>query len=139
MPMKSKERTAELTHLRNAGNYKHNVSVLKEESGEFFIVARKTHDKKPEDYLPCDDCLGFFLREGLWRHKQVCPLRNPSLALKIGHLLKKCAKVAKSEALIIGDLDQGTRANNFLTLCNDEWADEISSCALQTLTKKQDE
>ena len=63
--------------------------------------------------------------------------KNPSLALKIGHLLKKCAKVAKSEALIIGDLDQGTRANNFLTLCNDEWEDEISSCASQTLTKNK--
>lgn len=260
IPLKSKERSAELTRLRNAGNYKHNVTVLKQESGEFVVFARKAHVTKPEDYLPCDDCLGFFLREGLWRHKQVCPLRtgkqksrrvqadaalllpasnkihtglkenvfgkmvrdevtiaarndriilkigeklyqkhghlthlyshisqkmrelgrflicsktqdlsinclndilcpekfplavlstkvlcqfnevtnsykNPSLALKIGHLLKKCAKLAKSEALINGDVEQGSRADNFLTLCEEEWTDEISSSALQTLTK----
>ncbi|XP_052248172.1 uncharacterized protein LOC127856165 isoform X14 [Dreissena polymorpha] len=262
MPIKSKERTAKWTRLRNAGNYKHNVSVLKEESGEFVVVARQSHDTKPEDYLPCDDCLGFFQREGLWRHKQVCPLRtgkqksrrvqadaalllpasntihaglkenvfgkmvkdevtlaarndtiilkvgeklyqkhghlphlyshisqkmrelgrflicsktqdlsicclndilrpekfplavqstkalcefnevtnsykNPSLALKIGHLLKKCSKVAKSEALINGDVERGSRADNFLAVCNDKWADEISSCALETLTRNK--
>ncbi|XP_056011555.1 uncharacterized protein LOC130051986 isoform X4 [Ostrea edulis] len=262
LPLRSKNRTAEITRLRNAGNYKHNVSVLKKESGELVVVARQSNDSKPEDYLPCDECLGFFLKEGLWRHKQVCKLRtgkqksrrvqadaalllpasnsihaglkekvfgkmvrdevtiaarndaiilkvgeklyqkhghlthlyshisqkmrelgrflicaktqdlsinclndiidpekfplavkstkvlcefnevtntykNPSLALKLGHLLKKCAKVAKSEALINGDVEGGSRADNFLTLCENEWTDEISSSALQTLTRNK--
>ncbi|XP_033730120.1 uncharacterized protein LOC117319420 [Pecten maximus] len=58
---------------------------------------------------------------------------NPSLALKIGHLLKKCAKIKKSSALSSGDSDLGKNADDFLTLLDDEWTDEISSSALQTL------
>lgn len=58
---------------------------------------------------------------------------NPYLALKMGHLLKKCAKVTKSEALMNRDTEQGTRADAFLTRCEDDWTDEISSSALQTL------
>ena len=62
---------------------------------------------------------------------------NPSLALKLGHLLKKCAKVAKSDALINRDFEQGSRADNFLTLCEDERTDEISSSAFQTLARNK--
>ena len=36
-----------------------------------------------------------------------------------------------------GDADQGKRADIFLTLCNDEWTDEISSAALQTLVSNK--
>jgi len=58
---------------------------------------------------------------------------NPSLVLKIGHLLKKCAKIKKSSALSSGDSVMGRKADEFLSLCIDDWTDEISSSALQTL------
>jgi hypothetical protein len=258
LPKKSHERSVELTRIRNAGNYKHNVQALKEGKGTLVVVSRQSHDNDPGDYLPCEDCLGFFLKDSLWRHKKECSLSsgkksrrvqadaalllpatnninkglkenvfgrmvrdevtivvrndpiilkvgeklyqkhghlphlyshisqkmrelgrflicsrkqdsrinclndilspekfpvvlkstkvlcaynaetntfaNPSLALKLGHLLKKCSKVAKSEALIFGDVEQGKKADNFLTLCEDEWTDEISTIALQTLS-----
>ena len=259
LPLKSKERSLELTRVRNAGNYKHNVQVLKEGKGELVVFARNSSETKPEDYLPCESCLGFFLKGSLWRHKQVCPLAskgqkfrrvqadaalllpaskeihkglkqnvfskmigdnvtiaarndriilkigeklyqkhghlphlfshisqkmrecgrflicardidsninclndiltpekfvvavkatkvlcnfdeirnsyaNPFLALKLGHLLKKCAKLSKSDALMYGNVEQGTKADGFLTLCQNEWTDEISSSAIQTLT-----
>jgi len=58
---------------------------------------------------------------------------KPSLASKIGHLLKKCAKIKKSSALSSGDSVMGRKADEFLSLCIDDWTDEISSSALQTL------
>ena len=262
LPKNSKKRSLEIMRVRRAGNYRHNVDVLKNGNGEIVVVARPSVETKPQDYLPCEGCLGFFLKEGLWRHKKVCPfvetghmtrnvqseaalllpspleineglkthvvskmatdnvtiaarndqiivkigeklyqkhghlphLRshisqkmrelgrflicardedsdircmadilvpakfplalkctrtlckfdsevncfgNPSLALKLGHLLKKCAKVLKCEALISGDTELGNRADGFLSLCEDEWTDEISSCALSTLTTKK--
>lgn len=262
LPLRSKSRTVELLRLRNAGNYKHNIEVLKEGRGELVTWTRHSNETSSEDYLPCENCLGFFLKGSLWRHKQVCPLmkkgqksrrvqaeatlllpasieinkglkenvvskmvgdevsiaaRNdrvimkigeklyqkhghlphlythisqkirelgrflicarkqdadincmtdilapekfpvavkatkvlckfdevnnhyssPSLALKIGHLLKKCAKLSKSESLINGSVEQGNKADGFLTLCENEWTDEISSSALQTLTKNK--
>lgn len=262
LPLKSKERGQEIMRVRRAGNYKHNVDVLKKGKGEIVVVARHSTETKAEDYLPCESCLGFFLKAGLWRHRQVChfasmknkkgkvqaeaalllpssieiheglktnviskmspdevtiasrtdriivrigerlyqkhghlphlrshisqkmrelgrflicakeknsdikcisdllvpemfPLvissvkllckydesencfRNPSLALKLGHLLKKCAKLAKCEALINEDQEKATKADGFLILCEDMWTDEISSCALTTLTTKK--
>lgn len=114
MPMKSKIRTAELTRLRNAGNYKHNVSVLKEESGELVVVARQSHGTKPEEYLPCEDCLGFFLREGLWRHKQVCPLRTGK---------QKSRRVQAEAALLLpasNKIHAGLKENVFGKMLKDE-------------------
>lgn len=59
---------------------------------------------------------------------------NPSLALKLGHSLKKCAKIKTSMALIEGSEDMSKNADAFYTLCENEWSDSISSSALQTLT-----
>ncbi|XP_060572464.1 uncharacterized protein LOC132730528 [Ruditapes philippinarum] len=255
----SKERKDRLEKLRNAGDYKHNTEVLRTGKGVIITWARNSEQTSAEDYLPCEYCLGFFLRSSLWRHQQTCnfnegkkkrrkiqsearlllpssieaskglkenvisrmagdeitivvrndpliiklgeklyqrhgsqrhlfahisqkmrelgrflisarrndadvihlcdiidprkfPLAvkatqylckfneetnkylNPSLALKIGHLLKKCAKIQRTEALIQGDLLLKEKAVNFLTICEGEWTNEISSCALQTLT-----
>lgn len=33
-----------------------------------------------DNYLPCEDCLGFFLKENLWRHRKVCPFRKGTAA-----------------------------------------------------------
>ena len=262
LPLKSRKRKVELLRLMNAGDYQHNMQVLKEGKGHLVTSTRHSHETSPKDYLPCDGCLGFFLKVNLWRHKQVCPLMkkgqksrrvqaqaslllpasteineglklnifnkmksdevtnaarndriilkigeklyqkhgslphlythisqkirelgrfllcareqnagiicindiltpekfpvavrstkvlckydkvknkylNPSLALKLGHLLKKCAKLSKSEALISGNSEQANKADGFLSLCKDEWTEEISSSALQTLTRNK--
>lgn len=60
---------------------------------------------------------------------------NPSLALKLGHLLKKAAKVCKTDSLIHGNNDLISRCEEFLTLLESEWTDEISSTALRTVVQ----
>lgn len=57
----------------------------------------------------------------------------PSLALKLGHSLKKCATIVKTKALINGKTNLKEKAVEFIELCCNEWSTEISSMALQNL------
>lgn len=57
---------------------------------------------------------------------------NPSLALKLGHSLKKCCSIVRSQALMSGDKELQESSASFRELCESEWR-EISSVALHTL------
>ena len=262
-PKKSKGRSLALLKLRNAGDFQNNMTVLKNGEGTLITWARPDKEHVTyKDYLPCEDCQGFFQRSNLWRHRQTCPFittkaknqkvqsqaqlllptsekvssglkdnviskmvcdevtlaarndpiivavgeklfrkhghlphlntyvsqkmrelgrflikvreidpkivsmrcvmspekyplavnatrllcmykedinkySNPSLALKLGHLLKKCAKIQKSSSLIECDSEKGRKADEFLSLVEAEWTDDISSSALQTLASQK--
>ncbi|KAJ8023168.1 N-lysine methyltransferase KMT5A-B [Holothuria leucospilota] len=58
---------------------------------------------------------------------------KPSLALKLGHTLKKVAMMLVSEALIEGSTDKERLARDFHTLLKENWETEVSSHALRTL------
>ena len=58
---------------------------------------------------------------------------TPSLALKLGHSLKKAAQYVKSEALQGQDNEMKNWAEAFVELCQVEWSNEVSSQALTTL------
>lgn len=58
---------------------------------------------------------------------------TPSLALKLGHSLKKCAMILLSEALQTMSKDQEDKAKAFIRLCEMEWSSEVSTAALGTL------
>lgn len=62
---------------------------------------------------------------------------NPSLALKVGHTLKKVSTVVKGQALERGDDILFQRASGFLDLCGIRWTEEISSHALRTLYQRK--
>lgn len=92
-----------LTHL-----YSH-ISQKMRELGRFLICSRKKDSRinclndilSPEKFpvvLKSTEVLCAF-------NEETNTYANPSLALKLGHLLKKCSKVAKSEALIHGDVE----------------------------------
>jgi hypothetical protein len=57
----------------------------------------------------------------------------PSLPLKIGHSLSKCAHICRAEALIEGNNDNLQEADRFLSLYDSEWEHRISSRALSVL------
>ena len=42
-------------------------------------------------YLPCNYCLGFFKKDGLWQHMKVCPLKVNSSGGKQERVQAKCA------------------------------------------------
>ena len=62
---------------------------------------------------------------------------TPSLALKLGHTLKKCAASVVAEALQTSARDKEDKANAFIRLCEMEWSNEVSSAALNTLHSKK--
>ncbi|XP_022111106.1 uncharacterized protein LOC110990416 [Acanthaster planci] len=57
----------------------------------------------------------------------------PSLALKIGYSVKKCALVLKGIALESGQKHKATCAEEFLQLCELKWKDLVSTHAHRTL------
>ena len=64
--------------------------------------------------------------------------RNPSLGLKLGHNLAKCAALKKGVALRAADWVSVEEANNFLSLHNSEWTSRISSVSLITRVMADD-
>ncbi|KAJ8018491.1 hypothetical protein HOLleu_43490 [Holothuria leucospilota] len=63
--------------------------------------------------------------------------RVPSLALKIGHTIKKCATILKAEGLISGNDTVVCQAAKFLELCDLKWTEDIAIHAHRTLTDEK--
>ena len=63
--------------------------------------------------------------------------RIPTLALKLGTSLKKCAKIVKAQALLKGDISKKKDADDFYELCEIEWNDTVSATALKTLKEQK--
>ncbi|XP_067043919.1 uncharacterized protein [Acropora muricata] len=61
----------------------------------------------------------------------------PSLALKLGHNLKRCAQVLKSSALRRKDEETIKRAKRFLDLYEADWTSKISSRSLASLLSRK--
>ena len=59
--------------------------------------------------------------------------KTPSTALKVGHALKKCARILKSKALQAQDESLKKRTCSFIDLLDEDWATDISTVALQTM------
>jgi len=72
-----------LEHLRNKGNFAHNVEVLN--SGVGIPVPRKQpkDESQAQNFLHCAYCQGFFTKKVLWRHMKICKFK-PSIPLQPG-------------------------------------------------------
>lgn len=71
-PKCSKKRRILLEQLRNQGNYYHNIKVLETGCGEIVTWRQPTADADISDFLPCPDCLAFFMKKDLWKHSKTC-------------------------------------------------------------------
>ena len=76
-----KERKVVLAKYRNLGDFNHNVKVLQNKDGTLIVGRRHHTEKSPSyrDYLPCNYCLTFFVKQELWRHCQHCTFRKTPL------------------------------------------------------------
>ncbi|KAJ8043636.1 hypothetical protein HOLleu_10822 [Holothuria leucospilota] len=74
----SKERKWMWSVLENKGNHVHNTQVLSKGQGTLVPAMRQSCSTSANDYLPCEHCLGYYIRHDLWKHKKRCP----SLKLK---------------------------------------------------------
>lgn len=71
-PKRSKRRCMLLDQLRKKGNYLHNIEVIQNGNGDIVMQKRTKRKRSAMDYLPCQYCLAFFLREGLEKHESLC-------------------------------------------------------------------
>ncbi|XP_064648164.1 uncharacterized protein LOC135500562 [Lineus longissimus] len=58
---------------------------------------------------------------------------TPSLALKLGHSIKKCEKIVKKNAMEMKLKEAKEDAAEFIGMCNDYWTEDISTHALRNL------
>lgn len=58
---------------------------------------------------------------------------TPSLALKLGHSLRKCSKLLLGLSIEHGNKDKHEKAEEFLTLLQMNWGDDVSSNAIRSL------
>lgn len=64
-------------------------------------------------------------------------IKTPSLALKIGHGLKKCSRILLGESLRKRDAELKAQSQEFLELMDNEWSEKVSKHALETLSNKK--
>lgn len=85
LPIRSSERSRKLQLLRNQGNFRHNLNVLKN-GGELILVRRPSSSKKviyisdTRLYVSCNSCLGTYSKHEFWRHK--CPCQSTPKKVK---------------------------------------------------------
>ena len=133
-----KQRKAELSKLRNAGDYQHNVAVVKAGKGELVAKRRKRDQcSSPSKYVHCPDCLGYFQKIDLYRHS--CPAREKDgprrqLARK-GQLLLPENSVDSQE---LGDMVRAfwgdMRQNEVLLTAKN---DDLVNAAVRAMLKKK--
>ena len=120
----SPTRKKQLEKLRLMGNYHHNVTVLETGKGELILKRRPTSADKciPDDYLPCNYCLGFFKRQELWKHIKGCAAKpkDDSPDAPKYHKVQTNAKL-----LLLNSTTASSSGNNilrrvFLTMKSDE-------------------
>lgn len=63
--------------------------------------------------------------------------RTPSLALKLGHSLKKIGNIILCRAIALEDEQKIKTVEWFIHLCTKEWAGLVSHTALASLTKSK--
>jgi len=66
--------------------------------------------------------------------QQLARLSTPSLALKLGHALQKCAAMLRNTALKAKDSDLASSAANYLLIHASEWPQKVSAFALRTIS-----
>lgn len=61
--------------------------------------------------------------------------KTPSLALKLGHNLKKIANIVECEGMMSGEENTARNAQVFKQLCDTKWNESISAHALRNLSE----
>jgi hypothetical protein len=122
---------------RNLKHLHQHISTKMRELARFVIAMRSVD----ESVTWLSDCLHPSKFDSVIKAvKKVCgyadatnKFQTPSLALKLGHSLKKCCAIAVCVSIKEGDRDKRKVCEDFMFLCDREWSTAVSSAALSTL------
>ena len=80
---KRQQRNNVLDKFRNLGDFSHNVDILIKKKGVLYVGRRPSSTGLnlpiPQDYLPCQFCLVFYLGKELWRHCRKCKYQKNAI------------------------------------------------------------
>jgi hypothetical protein len=97
-----------LSKYRNLGNFNHNISVLLNKKGIFYVGRRPAKEKgsSASSYLPCPYCLTFLVKGELWRHAKTCSFKENKITVSNAEEVKKVADecVRSAEYILKGAL-----------------------------------
>ncbi|XP_042618713.1 uncharacterized protein LOC122145955 isoform X1 [Cyprinus carpio] len=68
-------------------------------------------------------------------NEETSTYKAPSLALKLGHNLKKMANIIECEAMMSGDKNTLSNVQAFKQICDTKWSECVSSQALRNLSE----
>ena len=114
---KKKDQTYRL--ITNEGQYKYNIAVSKKciETNRFtdklIVVRNPTETENPtaDNYAPCPDCLCFFMRKTMYRHKLDCPA-----VTKSSHKEGTNKKIKAAIFALMLEIIANHSRNSFITL-----------------------
>jgi hypothetical protein len=128
-----------LKHGHNKSQHQYIRNSLRE-LGRLLLVMKTSHTlRNLEDFLkpPLFMSVIEAAREVSGFNKVTNTYSTPSLALKIGHRLKKCCLILKAEALQQEDQVKLEAANGFYSLLEIDWKHHVSSNALRSLNENR--
>jgi len=105
--------------LRNRGNFEHNLRCLKKNVGNLMVVRRPEIATDASEFLPCPDCLGFYMSYDMYKHS--CPASAQK------HQVRRRGEILLNETLM-PDL---SASPEILKIVN-----EIKDSSLRDLIKK---
>ena len=119
--------------LRKEGGQQYHISNKMRELARFVLEARQCCSDIPclKDYLnpAATELSGWNEEDGT--------LACPSIGIKLGHSLKKCAKLLKCETIIGGQARLKAQADYFTALVEIKWNDEIGRTARTELRQRK--
>lgn len=127
--------------LRKEGDQQHHISNKTRELARLVLETRRCCDEVSN----LRDCLkpknfGFVIEAATelagWNEEDGC-MATPSIGIKLGHSLKKCAKLLKGEGIRNGLKSLKDQSDDFSTLIEMSWNDEISRVARTELEQRK--
>lgn len=96
----SKSENEHFVKMKNAGDHKHNLEVLKGGGGELVVKKKVQKTSAVGDFVPCPNCLGYYYHRDLWRHKCPVPMEMKKRSMKReGRLLMHYQEAEENNAV----------------------------------------
>ena len=127
--------------LRKCGDQQHHISNKLRELGRLVLEARKCCS----DITTLSDCLvptrfNFIIQavsELSGWNEEDGTLKAPSIGIKLGHTLKKLTKLMKGEAILNNQQSLKLQADDFCSLVQIKWNDEVARIARTELQQRK--
>ena len=118
-PETTKKEKDKITRLlKNKGNFKKNIEVLRAKEGTIIVVRRPHEEADASKFMPCNACYGFYSKCELYRHQCIDSNKQPE-----SHLLRE------GRMLLLSAIDETSPAMGELlgTMIEDEVSDVAKS------------